>query len=311
LVSNTRDISRTILATETTASIGTSQTSAWKTTGLSLDAIMEYLTGNAPSYKYELIEKHINALLYDSSYYQEYGVGFSFLAVVLCCVLVLYLMIYLFKTDRVKTRQRIVFTIMSSAAVAGIYHIVYTFTLTEAEAMRLGSEGRYLGSFFLGIIILIICIILNDVNCNKGAEKKIVIVVCMSLIFMTAGGKNFRNGINGKCCSIYAEKTIAAGIREYVPENSKILYFSSDTNGTDYVLQTCFLTPCRVKQLSQYELQSAVPGETYVYLYNTDDEFIEEYRGFFDDTKNINGGCLYKVVNTNQGVRLVEYKKII
>jgi hypothetical protein len=281
------------------------------TSRVSNNPIIEYLTGNAASYKYELIEQHISSLWYELTYYKAYGVGFSFLAVILCCILVLWLEKYIFDVDKTVSRKNITFLIGSTVGIVGAYHYLYTFQFSQEVALRLGSENRYLGTFLIGIIMWIMSTILYDVRCTKKAQKQIAIIVCTALLFMTVGGKNFRDGALGKYSSVYSEAEIGSAVRESVVENATVLYYSSDTNGTDYVLQMYYMTPLQVYDLSEDRLIKVKDDESYLYIYNVDEQFIEEYGEMFGESETPKEGYLYKITNTEGSICFTEYRQIM
>jgi hypothetical protein len=302
---------KSVVTTANATALSVATTATDITSSVSNNPIIEYLTGNAASYKYELIEQHIMSLWYDLTYYRAYGVGFSFLAVILCCILVLWLEKYIFGVDTVACRRNITFLVGSTVGIVGAYHYLYTFQFSQEVALRLGSENRYLGTFLIGIIMWIMCTILYDVRCTKRAQKKISIIACTALLFMTVGGKNFRDGALGKCCSIYSEAEIGSAVRECVVENATVLYYSSDTNGTDYVLQMYYMTPLQVYKLSEDKLSNIEDNETYLYIYNVDEQFIEEYGEMFDESEKPKEGYLYKITNTDGNICFEEYRQIM
>lgn len=281
--------------------------------GLSPGSILDYLTGKAPGYQYEIIPKHILKLLFDGGY-KTTLISMSFAMWLVVIIAVLW-----FVGAR---KDRYQFVIFSTLACVGIYHLVYTFTLKEREALRFASEERYLGSFLLGIAIWIVPLLAERVEAGDRQAKMTLLVSVLAILILTDACSSFRTKIIDKGYESdeqEADAGAAAVIRQCLREDDRLFYISGDdADGTYYVFRY-LLTPIMINPKTEYAVSDNIIGEQnlndrikeydFVYLDVANDDFTEYWSVFFDNTDLIKSNTLYQVTDLESSyVRLVPVK---
>lgn len=281
--------------------------------GLSPGRILDYLTGKAPGYQYEIIPKHILKLLFDGGY-KTTLISMSFVMWLVVIIAVLW-----FIGAR---KDRYQFVILSTLACVGIYHLVYTFTLKESEALRFASEERYLGSFLLGIAIWIVPLLAERVEAGDRQAKMTLLVSVLAILILTDACSSLRTKIIDKSYESdeqEADVGAAAVIRQRLREDDRLFYISGDdADGTYYVFRY-LLTPIMLNPKTEYAVSDNIIGEQnlndrikeydFVYLDVANDDFTEYWSVFFDNTDLIKSNTLYQVTDSESSyVRLVPVK---
>ena len=313
------------------------QTSTIDTIGINKEAIFDYLTGKAPSYQYAVIKRHIWNLLFET-YYTEYGISLSFAVVILILLVILCLMWKIFRWQINDFIKNIILLIFSTGSLVGIYHLVYTFTMSESEALALSSEPRYLGSYLIGIAFWVEIVFLDNVEKIENIKiKKIVIGCCILCIGISGCARNFLSAVKNGAQLENNLELIAESIRTHVTEDDRVFYLSSGEDGYCYVMFQYYLTPLRLNQriftdqygklatgyiprvdnpemyeyeLSVKEFEEMLSSFDYVYIQNVDSVFVDDYRSLFIEPTEIDGDMLYQVIKENDTNKLLRSAKL-
>lgn len=298
------------------AGLATDQFDTLGVTGLSAQTIINYLTGKGARYQYEIIPGHIMHLLFGGRFETKI-VNFSF-----AILLVIFLLIL--RAGKI-SKKNAWFTLLAAMICASIYHVVYTFTLSEGEALVFASEERYLGSFLLGIAIW--CIYLLGKNmADHSARIKLLMQICViAVLLLTDFCGSYRSRVTDKT---YEKKKVefqiatAQELRKYLRESDRLYYISCVDTKENYWLHRYYLTPVQMNIESRYapridstetyeytvtekELEEQLKSYDYLYLNKVDERFYQDYGVLFDDVEDIEEKELYKIVQESDKLRLL------
>lgn len=298
------------------AGLSTNQFDTMATTGLSMQTIIDYLTGKGAAYQYEIIPSHIMHLLFGGRYETKI-LDFSF-------AIWLVIFLFIFKAGKIG-KKNVWFTLLAAMICASIYHVVYTFTLSEGEALVFASEERYLGSFLLGIGIWCIYLLGKNMT-DHSARIKLLLQICViAVLLLTDFCDSYRSRVTDKT---YEKKKVEFQIatvqelRKYLRENDRLYYISCGDTIENYWLNRYYLTPVQMNIESRYaprinrkeiyeyeatedELEEQLISYDYLYLNKIDRQFYQDYGALFDNAEDIEEKELYKIVQESGGLRLL------
>ncbi len=297
------------------AGLATDQFDTLGVTGLSAQTIVNFLTGKGAAYQYEIIPGHIMHLLFGGRFETKI-LNFSF-------AIWLAVFLLIFKAGKL-SKKNAWFTLLAAMICAAIYHVVYTFTLSEREALVFASEERYLGSFLLGIGIW--CIYLLGKNITDHAERIKLLQICViAVLVLTDFCGSYRSRVTDKA---YEKKksefqiATAQELRKYLREGDRLYYISCGDLEENYWINRYYLTPVHLNLEREYapridstetyeyavteeELEEQLKSYDYLYLNRIDRQFCQDYGALFDNAEDIEEKELYKIVQESGKLRLL------
>lgn len=311
---------------------------AWDTSAISLGNIKRLFNCSAPHYQMITIKNFFNA--FTESFLTNYTLKISFMGWI---VILIALSIIL--TDIVshqKERERFKLATISIFIGAALYTlsllILYLFTYSEYEAIKLASYSRYASTYLLGILIfMVVTICLKE---ETGLINIKTSITCLILLFLLLiiRVKPIISSILLAPCSTKA--TVATRLR-YAPINkingvvnpkTDSLYFISEaTNGYDYWVSRYNITPIQTnlypcswslgkpyykgdvwsQDISANDWAKELRKDyTYVYIYKTNDIFNKTYGKLFEGGgKSIKNNTLYHIDKGNDSIVLKQLKE--
>lgn len=282
--------------------------------GVSSNGIVEYLLGQAPEYKYQIIGIHLQKLFFDGYYKNSFG-SMPFVGCLLIILLMIYCLTWINKKER-NTNYKVIWTIFISALLYICFlHVAYTFSMTEREALMCASEDRYLGSFLLGSFMLAIYMFYIQIeSCEWKEAKKAVTYVLLGVFVLITTNQcmHFRQEVIDKN-DIYEYtqnmRDDSHKLRHYLEEGKDVFYLSDMENVGYYMYYNYDLLPIRsghygfpvdksiwepIYDLTVDELACKIQGYEYVYIRTTRKLFNEKYSELFVDPDGIEDGSLYR-----------------
>jgi hypothetical protein len=292
-------------------------TGLFTASGLSLQKILEYITGNAETYKYEIIAIHLKKLFF-GGYYEIGSLTFPFVICFVALIFTIYLISKKINKRSTEFNQVMLTLVLVTLGYVMFLHVVYTFTMTEREAYLIASEERYLGTLLTGIFMLVIYLVINEIEPDYYKEKGILIysaIVSISLIVFTNCAYCFRQSII-ETENIYnnddAIRDDAVKLRKYLQEDDSV-YILSEIEATGmYMYYNYELLPVKnarygfptdesiwepIYDIEPEQLLNNICKYKYVYLLINRDGFSEKYGWLFANPEDIGNNSLYSFGN--------------
>lgn len=284
-------------------------------THLNAEGILNYLTGNGEAYQYKIIPAHIVKLLF--------GGGFTNsicdMSFVMWWVSICVLFLGLYYLTKKKNNIYLIWTILTGSTgvfTMGAFHLLYTFTFNQREAMRFASEERYLGSLLLAMLIILIYHIYRLIdNMDNNTWKNVNVCICIAVFVVT----NFFAGFRQNVINYYATWTAynvrehyeplqrrAHEVRKIVQEKDAVCVISQGDDGTLTSFFQCYLTPVQVRGISyrrggnattttSQELKEMLVEYDYLFVNNCNGEFYEDYGELIETDDKAENGVLFKI----------------
>ncbi len=299
----------------TSVSVSAAQNSITTVSGVNNNTIIDFLTGKAASYKYEIISIHLKKLLFGLDFTtQKLPISFVGWVIILCGII--YITACFTGKQGRKYIDSICLIVFSAVLYVAFLHVVYTFTMSEREALMIASEERYLGSFLVGAVLFVIYVLGNEIEPNFNicyGKLKYTLILSGVVMFLSNMCYCFREEIMSKE-DIYGECDVirddSQKLRRFVCETDTVYYISGGETGGSYMYYNYDLLPARtdryifpvnqetwkdIYDLNIDELAQRISGYDYVYIRAVDNTFQEYYGRLFSDPTRIDTYSLYKV----------------
>lgn len=312
---------------------------AWNTTNITISSILNLIRGGGKPYQYNTLVNFIDAL--SETDMASYVFSLKFIPWVAIAIIGLIICLVINVTNENKTVARgnnvtnvkiiaVVFLGSLMIYTAGMLAL-YIFTYSPYEAENLASFTRYMATPLVGIFYFII-------RCTIEAEKytainkySIIPYVMLSVLIMCLPlnqfCKQFLVSAQNTSLSIRSKYE---GVKRYLPlldyKKDKIWYISQHDTGFDRWVLRYNMTP--IQDGTQYFswslgapyddsdiwtnditpsdwLQDLMKRDVhYVYLYQIDERFINDYGCCFVETPK--DDTMYKLDRSSQGYKLSE-----
>lgn len=297
-----------------------------------LETVKNLLTLNLLDYQPEVITSFTNAA-FNVSLTNTF-IPITYVIAVLIVMIIGYSVIQNAKKENKNTMKLLVtLTIFGAIAYAGLILLAYLSVFSPYEAVRLASFTRYMGTYALGAIYLTIAVCINILSTN---DKKLgtFTMVILGLFIINFSFSTLLNLTIFASSNSNNSKNVRAAYDEFREKTSKhigeddYLYFvSNNDNGIDYYIARYELTPYKMNKKFAWSIGISYSEEdiwtvyktsdtwrneliedyNYVYLYDIDEQFINQFSTLFID-KNIQDNQLYQVVKSDsyEVLKLVE-----
>jgi len=301
----------------------TKTNTAWDTSTITLKSFKSLFNGTALPFRTLTIKNFFHALT--DSYLTVYTFKIPFIVWIALLALISFILINYVCNKEEKYRFKVAtITIFVGAAIYTFsLLILYVFTYSEAEAIRLASYSRYIGTYLLGILVFLVVIIcLKEEVDDTKSKLSFSTAILLSLFVITGVTPIFditlwaRSNINASLISRANYEPITK-IKQIVnPKTDKVYFISINNNGYDYWVSCFDITPIKTNQgfavaswslgKPYYDIDANKWGEelrreyTYVYIFKTNDSFNKNYGALFDGgSKSIQMNTLYYVNKSN------------
>ena len=186
--------------------------------------------------------------------------------------------------------------------------LLYMFTYSESEAVRLASSDRYLSTFLLGSSFFTVSILIfkiKEFKLNKIVKIVLASIVSILIVFNFAI-KNDTSVINPPSAAETVEfrqhYSQVEDIKEYITTDDKVFFLAQGSSGIAYHISRYLTLPLnldykpfsysigsskRENDLWTMEVSDTDFIETllkeydYIYIFHTDEEFNERYGSLF------------------------------
>ena len=287
-----------------------------------LSNLLGLLSLDHDGYKYGVIYNFTHALFSDKLFGININISF-----VLLMGFFVFLTYILSNNIKNRTLQKSYFNLASLIVVGSIGYALllllsYLTVFSQYEALNLLSFHRYIGTYALAVILIIIMLFVKKYGSNINKLLKIsminfaiilLFVDLPSLINMTVFTRDsVRNTINIRSTYQNSKGTIEANVND----NERVYFISTDDDGIDFYISRYEITPIKVNlnyawsigdpyneqdiwtiQKTKDEWQNElIKNYDYVYLFDVDPQFIERYQSLFSVSSDIiDDNQLYKI----------------
>jgi hypothetical protein len=271
---------------------------------ISLKDIYNLITHSFTDYRANVIGNYHKAL-YSKNIINTF-INLDFIRISIIYVIAF---VYLYKKKLVEKNKAIVLISGLFIYCFGLL-VLYCFRFSEYEALLLSGYERYLSIALLGLLIIIFVYYMKQ-------EKNIIVIFFITLLFVPYSSLfNIRWYANDS--ALLREPYNIAGdyIKSKTDEDEKIYLISQNTNGFDYFILKYTIWPNETNANFTWSIgQKYNDGDVwteyfdssswmeylinekfdYVYIYKSDDQFINQFKNLFEDTSQIESGKLYKL----------------
>lgn len=305
--------------------------SAVATSNISVDGIVELLSGSAQGYKYETMRSFWETLWFGKTYYVGYF-GISYMVLGMTVLLASWAFAKR-KEGREEVKRLPAFALLSLLAAVGyavFLIIVYLFAFPESEALILASHERYLASCMGGIVIAL-CSLMILADCQERGRANVWLIVLGAVLLTgvpieklipsnvesyitedTIYGfdeiEEVARTFADKSESIYIYNNSADESRERVIFRNYISPLESDGN-VFFASQEAFEKEKKLfKEEYRFDMQIEAPAilseelwrenmrrHEYVFIKRSGYVFRESYGGLFEEPETIGERCFYRV----------------
>jgi hypothetical protein len=292
-----------------------------------LSDLLNIFSSKAPSY---LPTTTVNFVHHFFSL-KQYGVfNLSFFLWSILLIMVIY---YVHRLQSNRIKKSFSFQLIIAIGLylyAGIILIMYFTAFTEYESTNVASFDRYIGTYFLSLLVVALLLLIDYITKSKPPTKhlpsdfKIILLIFILLCLIPTNYlvdntilQKFSNSARRASREPYED------MRQYEKilnrEKDRVFVISQNTTGLDFYILKYNFTPIQTQQatpktpnvwslgkpyssedqwtidLSPEEWAKTLENFTYVYLYNIDDRFISDYGKLFKNTNEIKSKSIYRV----------------
>lgn len=211
--------------------------------------------------------------------------------------------------------------------------VTYLVGFDEYESTNLASVDRYLGSYFLGLFVVAIFMLINHLNGLRN--NRLSTTIKMSFILLALLSVIPINSLVDNTLlhqtSVAAQHIVRDPYDDMLkyrsmlnPVKDNVYVVSQNSSGLDYYVLSYNFTPIHTQpwhntwslgkpyspadqwtaNISVSDWSKRLEGFTYVYLYRVDDRFINDYGQLFENRNDIKNDSLYSVSKIDNGVTL-------
>lgn len=293
----------------------------FKLSDLKVTELLDIIRGTKGEiYQQEAAKNYLDAIK-KRSLTTSSSITLSYLQCIILILLLLYLLWY-YKKDYFLKHQIPLVSItllIGSIGYCLVMLVMYVFSFGPREGPGLASFNRYLPTYILVCLSLIIMMYIY-IETNKKEEKKLrnIMIICATLFLIQNSNltANLYPKIDKENENMYQHH--ANIIKNQTEENAKVYMLAQGTVGDYQYFVKYYINP-RITNLLYYsfpveniddyqkyfekEIQDYMLSYDYLYIVCIDEEFKEKY-GFIFNNEKINPEGLYKVINKNGKVKL-------
>ena len=301
---------------------------AWSASEISLRGILDLFVGKAPEYRIITVKKFWQFFLTEpmGGWIVSFPLAVWFLLFVIFAVLFVYLCR---PEDRKRFRAVFAGLIVGFVVYLLFLLVLYLFSYSEYEAMRLASCARYTNTYLIGMLGSYIGIYVWYFH---REEKQMMLVPALALVATVLCMTNY--GVNDVLIHpIEAAQTsqkLKDGYYGALRFQNKLEYtkdrvyvISQNSNGLDYWVLRNMFTPVQINAnytwsigvkygdgdvftayKNIYSWSDDLQQFDYVYLFRVDEAFAEQFGVLFDNPADIGNDRMYRV--RHEGGELVQ-----
>ena len=292
--------------------------------GLKLEMLSEVFTSpkNSPiTYLKQVKDAYIEAI-----FHRDILLHGSYVVVILAAVIILYIMSR-FANDPLTRRKMMIAGawVVGSGSFYGILiYFLYCTSFSEYEAVHLASYERYMNSFVIAVVYLIIAAYYDSDIWKKNIKSYycLVILLLFDLAFLhvTAFDQILPGTIMHDEEKVSGYIAHAVTIMEKTDENDTIYIVARGDDGNFIWHQRYYCSPRTIdggsigpavydgdiwsSDITVTEFISSVKEHDYIYFSGLDDAFLEKYSAGFADPELLVNGAIYKITDADSKIYL-------
>lgn len=305
---------------------------AWNTSSISLQNLVNLLSGNGQKYQYMVVNNFLKQLS-DVSF-ASYVFDMKALTWIVVFGLLFFMLLKIYRVENRKIKIYGFGTFIGMVIYAAGLLVLYIFTYSEYEAVRLASFDRYMSTYCIAMLLIFAYISFEFVELiiNKNIGQ-ILGCVLLCLNFFLPMSELFNVTVLNTA-RVEETKQTRKAFEQFEQElnkldvnNSKVKInvIAQNTNGWEYFNLAYLATPILcvrpwsvgekygsddmyTKECSSDEWLNSLADEgvTHVYLHNIDELFLKRFQDAFQST--IEAGKLYELKSTKGQKYLIKVK---
>lgn len=297
------------------------------------DAIKNLLFGNITPTYVEVGSNFIKSLFYhplvDSSYLTTTYVSSIGIFIASSYIIIINLKKEKTKSSYILSNSLIV---LGALGYALMLLLSYLSVFSEYEASRLASFQRYISTYSLGMLLLVSAQFLNNFSLDNKKQNAFLITLFIALIYFgnhTAYLNTIfaRINVNNSYEVRQNYQIFKNKINKYVEKDERIYFISTDDKGFDYWVSRYEITPKKMNlnygwsignkyneediwtifKTTEEWKQELFKDYDYVYLFDIDEPFIQQYGELFSNS--IENNQLYKINKNISNVPILQIIK--
>lgn len=304
--------------------------SAWNTSSISGPNLLSLFSGKGQEYQYTVINVFLKRLS-DASF-ASYVFDMRVLTWISVFGLLFFMLLKLYWTENRKIKIYGIGIFVGMIIYTAGLLVLYIFTYSEYEAVRLASFDRYMSTYFIAMLMIFTYMLFETVEANRSKNTGWLlgfVLLCfnffvpMSELFNVTLLNTERVEATKQTRKTFEQ--FESELKKVDADNSavRINVIAQNTNGWEYVNLMYLATPipCAgswsvgqkyseddiyTKECASEEWLKLLEDEgvTYVYLHSIDEPFIQRFQEVFQDT--IEAGKLYELKGTHGQKYLVK-----
>ncbi len=229
-----------------------------------------------------------------------------------------------------KNRKRTTALLGMWVLVSGIYYalliyFLYATAFSEYEATRLASYERYMNSFVIAVLLLLIAVFYNSEIWKN--HSKVIYYMLLSLTLLLVFQKGVFDQVMPGNVTRDEEKLKAYTdgaqlIMNTTDENDSIYVVKRGDNGDFLWHQRYYCNPRTIgggsigpkvnegdiwsNDIEVDEFVKSLKAYDYIYFRDLDEAFLEKYSAIFDNPSQLVNGQIYKIKDIDQKVKLCQ-----
>lgn len=318
-----------------------SASNAISASGITIDGILNLLTGEGPEYQYKVAKNFIKMLFSDNSY-QIGSISFSYIDLFIVMLILAGFISTTKKWEDKKFINFIILTFSLGMIYVAFLLVTYLFSFSEKEALILHSNGRYLGSYLCGVILAFLGLLLTKTSeietfDQKGTTWKVILCMTAILLIGIPFDAFFIKNMDTEITEdeVYGYDDMAEVLRSFAKQGESVYFVCNNSGGYAYYMfrntisplliandgwdifasREAYLTQCINDEVNGIEIKGSptflsaeawkeeLQNVDYVFLFHVNDMFKISYQELFD-TEVMKDGSFYRVVKKNDEIRL-------
>lgn len=234
-------------------------------------------------------------------------------------------MLYFIQTLTSRKNKILALIVLSWVIITAMYYaamtmVLYLVSFTEYEASYLASYGRYMSTFVVAMIYIVLACFfkLEDIELStKEAIFSMWLMLTVLLMTCSGGAQLIPGVISGEEASYIGETDL---IKKNVADDEKVYIVCRGSNGSLATMLSYYCSPIHIDwgspgepehegdvysmDYSVEDFYKLVREYDYIYFANVDDSFLNKYYQMFDSEQDIENDSFYRIIDEDGKVGL-------
>ncbi len=296
---------------------------AWSASEISLGGIVQLFTGEAPAYRMETVKNYWNYFLTEpmGGWLVEFPIA---VWLVLFAVFALVFLRFCRKEDRKRYGAIYGGLILGFVVYLLFLLVLYLFSYSEFEAVKLASAQRYLSTYILGMLCSYVGIYVTYFKERQVLVHGLALLATALCVTKVGVGDVLIFPRESILTSQMLEEGYQGALRfqNKIDSTAERVYVISQNNyGLDYWVLRNVFTPIKINENYTWSIGERY-GENdvftaykniwswsddlrqfdYVYLFRVDDFFIQQFGELFENPEDIRNDTMFSVSHDEEGL---------